>query len=128
MEKTQLGATPIEIPTANIDLHAPQTEEQWVFKYPGPGLGVEQNDVTSLAPSNWLRDGVINFAIWSEVFNRRDFCEGNKHLSGDVFCYDTYFLSLLGKGCSTKNCTKNVNIFEKRLLVIPVNITELRTT
>ncbi|ORZ09256.1 Senp1 mutant in complex with sumo-1 [Absidia repens] len=81
---------------------------------------VEFKDVNKLLPETWLNDEIINFYM---VLLMDRATSSTSDSLPSVHCYNTFFCSTLrDQGYDkVKRWTKKVDIFSKRLLLIPIN-------
>ncbi|CAO3600115.1 unnamed protein product [Absidia cylindrospora] len=81
---------------------------------------VEFKDVNKLLPETWLNDEIINFYM---VLLMDRATSSRSDSLPSVHCYNTFFCSTLrDQGYDkVKRWTKKVDIFSKRLLLIPIN-------
>ncbi|CAO3647615.1 unnamed protein product [Cunninghamella echinulata] len=81
---------------------------------------VEYKDIYKLYPETWLNDEIINF--YMELLTKRSNEQSSSSLSS-IHCFNTFFCSTLrDQGYDkVRRWTKKVDIFDKELLLIPIN-------
>lgn len=81
---------------------------------------MEYKDIHKLYPETWLNDEIINF--YMELLTKRSNEQSSSSLSS-IYCFNTFFCSTLrDQGYDkVRRWTKKVDIFDKELLLIPIN-------
>lgn len=85
-------------------------------------ISITRNDLECLNlnsnDDHWLNDQIINF--YFEMIKERDL--------NNIYCFNTHFIIELSSSSTISRWTRNVDLFSKRLILIPININNLHWT
>jgi len=98
----------------DADLSKTQTNQR------SPHISIKRSDLKILATNEWLNDSLID--LWMQLISRNIHCKG---YSNTHFFSTHFYTKLLTEGVKqveSWTSRNNIDIFEKRLIFIPINL------